>query len=135
MTYLLDTNVLSALMRGEPKVVARLREVGRDAVSVPQPAFAEIAYGLERLPASKRRTTLLTRFEVLRRELPRAAWTDEVSATFGAIKAALHRKGTPIEDFDVAIAAHALAVDGTAVTANGKHFSRIARLKVEDWER
>lgn len=135
MIYVLDTNVLSALMRGEPAVLSRLRRVGKDAVCVPEPAFAEIAYGIERLPASKRRATLAERAELLRQELPRATWTDEVSAAFGVIKAGLEKKGTPLEDFDVAIAAHAVALDGVAVTANGRHFARIARLRMEDWER
>jgi tRNA(fMet)-specific endonuclease VapC len=43
------------------------------------------------------------------------------------------RRGQRIGDFDAAIAAHALAVDGVVVTRNVRHFSRIRGLSVEDW--
>jgi len=49
------------------------------------------------------------------------------------VKAALERRGERIEDFDVAIAAHALAHGATLVTANRKHMARVAGLAVEDW--
>ena len=45
----------------------------------------------------------------------------------------MERRGTPIEDFDVAIAAHALALDATLVSDNVKHMSRVPRLLVENW--
>lgn len=55
---------------------------------------------------------LRARFDLIASELPRSVWTDGVSEHFGAIKAALERKGQRIEDFDAAIAAHALAEKG-----------------------
>ena len=62
-----------------------------------------------------------------------AEWTDEVSQMFGRIKATLERRGTQTEDFDAAIAAHALALDATLVTANVNHMIRVPGLRVEDW--
>jgi len=59
--------------------------------------------------------------------------TDAVSERFGAIKAALERKGTRIEDFDAAIAAHALAEGAVLVTANLDDMVRVPGLAVEDW--
>jgi len=70
-------------MKGHPRVVARLSGVARADVAVPQPVLAEIAYGVERLPISRRGEVLQQRFELLRSELPRAAWTDEVSDACG----------------------------------------------------
>ena len=133
MTYILDTNVFSALMRGDPTAVARLARVEPREVAVPQPVLAEIAYGIERLPRSKRRTLLASRFELLRRELARVVWSDQISDEFGRIKATLERRGQRIEDFDAAIAAHALAAGATLVTANKRHLSRIPSLAIEDW--
>jgi len=101
--------------------------------SIPQPVLAEIAYGIERLPRSRRRRDLEARFELVSSEIPRADWTDAVSRTFGRIKAALERRGTRVEDFDAAIAAHALALDATLVTANLGHMIRIPGLRVENW--
>jgi tRNA(fMet)-specific endonuclease VapC len=133
--YLLDTNAVSALMKGDPAVVARLRAVARADVALPQPVVAEIAYGIERLPRSKRREALADRFELIRGELGRSVWTDSVSERFAAIKATLERRGERIEDFDAAVAAHALAESAVLVTANLRHMARIAGLKVEDWAR
>src|SRR4051794_1725026 len=133
MKYILDTNAVSALMKGDAQVIARLEQAGKNDVGVPQPALAEIAYGIERLPRSRRRDFLQERFDLLRRELLRAEWTDEVSESYGTIKATLERKGRRIEDFDAAIAAHALARGAVLVTANLDDMVRVQGLAVEDW--
>jgi tRNA(fMet)-specific endonuclease VapC len=131
--YLLDTNAVSALMKGNAAVVERLAATEPAQVAVPQPVLAEIAFGIERLPRSKRRTALQARFDLICAELPRADWSDDVSYMYGRIKATLERRGTRIEDFDAAIAAHALAHDATLVTANFDHMTRVPGLRVEDW--
>jgi tRNA(fMet)-specific endonuclease VapC len=133
MKYVLDTNALSALMKGDARALAHLRRAGRAEVGIPQPVIAEISYGIERLPTSKRRHALAQRFDLLRAELPRCQWTDTVSERFGDVKAALERKGERIEDFDAAIAAHALADGAVLVTANLGHMVRVPGLSVEDW--
>ncbi len=133
MTYVLDTNAVSALMRGSAAVVERLAATAPADVAVPQPVLAEIAYGIERLARSKRRVALQARFDLLCSELPRADWTDTVNQMYGRVKASLERRGTRIEDFDAAIAAHALAVDATLVTADLDHMTRVPGLRVENW--
>ena len=104
MIYVLDTNAVSALMKGSAAVVERLAANAPGDVAIPQPVIAEIAFGIERLPRSRRRSALQSRFDLLCSELPRAEWTDAVSQAYGRIKAALERRGTRIEDFDAAIA-------------------------------
>jgi tRNA(fMet)-specific endonuclease VapC len=133
MTYVLDTNAVSALMKGTAAFIERLAATEPTAVSIPQPVVAEIAFGIERLPRSKRRAALQVRFDLLCAELPRAEWTDLVSQMYGRVKATLERRGTLIEDFDAAIAAHALALDATLVTANFDHMTRVPGLRIEDW--
>jgi tRNA(fMet)-specific endonuclease VapC len=131
--YVLDTNALSALMKGTAAVVERLAATAPTDVALPQPVLAEIAFGIERLPRSKRRAALQSRLDLISAELPRAEWSDAVSQMFGRIKATLERRGTRIEDFDAAIAAHALALDATLVTANVEHMIRVPSLHIEDW--
>jgi tRNA(fMet)-specific endonuclease VapC len=133
MKLVLDTNAVSALMKGDPGIVAKLKQRSKAEISVPQPVLAEIAYGIERLPRSKRKQALQERFDLVRSELARSVWSDEVSEWFGHIKAILERNGRRIEDFDAAIAAHALAGDAILVTANLDHMTRVPGLKVEDW--
>ena len=133
MKYVLDTNAFSALMQGQAAAVDRLAAVSRGDVSVPQPVLAEIAYGIERLPHSRRRLALQERFDLLRSQLLRCPWTDEVSEAFGRIKSALERRGQRIEDFDAAIAAHAVATGATLVSANLRQMTRVPGLRTEDW--
>jgi tRNA(fMet)-specific endonuclease VapC len=133
--YILDTNAVSALMKGDGPVLARLEAVSKSDVFVPQPVLAELAYGIERRPRSKRREALQDRFELVRAELQRMEWTDEVSQRFGIIKAALEKKGQRIEDFASAIAAHATGPDAVLVTANLDDMVRVPGLIIEDWSR
>jgi len=133
MPFVLDTTALSALMRSEPAVVRRLLRVEPTEVWVPQPVVAEVRYGLDRLPRSRRKAALELRATELLSALSRAPWTDEVSARFGAIKADLEHRGVRIEDFDVAIAAHAVSLDAVLVTRNVRHLARVHDLRVEDW--
>ena len=135
MKYILDTNAVSALMKGVPAAVDRLADLDRSAVSVPQPVLAEIAYGIERLPRSRRRTELRRRLSLIRNEIGRAEWSDAVSDAFGRIKAMLERQGRRIADFDAAIAAHAVAAGATLITADNAHMARVPDLMVEDWLR
>lgn len=133
MKYVLDTNTVSALMRGDAPAVARLRARNRRDVLLPQPVVAELAYGIARLQKSRRRQLLEDRLELVASALERAPWTDAVSGAFGEIKATMERKGLRIEDFDVAIAAHALANEATLVSGNVKHMAGIPHLLLEDW--
>lgn len=135
MSYVLDTNAVSAIMRGEAKTVARLQAVSRSEVLVPNPVIAEIAYGIARLPRSKRKDARRARLESIKAVLPRADWSDAVSDAFGEIKSTLERRGTRIEDFDAAIAAHAYVREAILVTANVEHMVRVPGLLIEDWSR
>jgi tRNA(fMet)-specific endonuclease VapC len=135
VTYILDTNAVSALMRGTSAVIDRLAQTSPAEVAIPQPVLAEIRFGIERLPRSKRRAALQERIDLITSHLGRAEWSDAVSHAYGRIQAALERRGARIEDFDAAIAAHALAIDAVLVTANVDHMARIPGLRVENWER
>lgn len=135
MKYVLDTNTVSSLMRGERAVCGRLTSRARSDILLPQTAIAEIEYGLARLPRSARQKRLRRRFDLVLADLGRVEWTDDVSRAFGEIKADLERRGAPIEDLDVAVAAHALATDATLVTDNVSHMGRIRGLRIENWLR
>ena len=133
MKYVLDTNTLSFAMAGDLSVCRRMLSQARTNVLLPQPVVAEIEYGLARMRKSKKRERLLGRFRAFLQETQRAVWTDEVSRAFGTVKAELERRGVRIEDFDVAIASHALAIDATLVSEDITHMRRIPGLRVENW--
>ncbi len=132
MIYVLDTNAVSALMKGSAALVERLASHAPGDVAIPHPVIAEIAFGIERLPRSKRRKALQSRFDPICAEIPRTEWTDAVSQAYGRIKAALERRGKRIEDFDAAIAAHARASGATLVTAHLDHMARVPATRLEE---
>jgi tRNA(fMet)-specific endonuclease VapC len=131
--YVLDTNTVSFLMRGDPEVLGELTSRSRTDVLLPQPVAAEIEYGLAKLPNSAKKRRLRQRWDGILVQLMRAEWGDDVSRAFGTIKADLERRGVRVEDFDVAIAAHALALEATLVTDNVEHMGRIRGMKLESW--
>ncbi len=120
-------------MRAEPAPSSRLLGERPADVLLPQPAVAELRYGLARLPTSRRKRELERRFLTLLAAVARVEWNDEVSRAFGALEAELEGRGAPVDDFDLAIAAHAIAHDAVVVTWNMRHFVRITSLRVEDW--
>ena len=121
-------------MRLEPEIVAFLGARPPGEFAVVPPVVAELEYGLQRLDSASRRYRLLR--DHLRRLLsviPLLEWLPAASIQFGAIKAGLERAGTPIDDFDVAVAAIARAHGAEVITANLAHFARIEGLACRHW--
>jgi tRNA(fMet)-specific endonuclease VapC len=133
LKYILDTNAASAFMKGHPGVTAAVGEVGRDRIRVPHPVMAELSYGVECLPVSRKRELLSSRLVRFTAEFLRADWSDGITSTFGRIKATLEKRGQRLDDFDLAIAAHALATGAVLVTSNKRQMRRIPGLMIEDW--
>ena len=128
--YLLDTNILSDLMRRPAGPAARrLAEVGEDGVATSIVVAAELRYGAARRGSPR----LTARVEALLRELPVLAFEPPADARYGALRAALEAAGTSIGGNDMLIAAHALASGRTMVTANRRAFDRVEDLPVENW--
>jgi tRNA(fMet)-specific endonuclease VapC len=127
----LDTNTVSALMKGDATVAARMATTPRADVGITQVTVAEIEFGLRYLPASKRRRLLQEQWEVVGPELIRLPWDDQVSRAFGERKARLERAGSRMSDFDLAIAAHAIAHGAIVVTAD-EGFDRLG-IRRENW--
>lgn len=132
MRYLLDTNIVSALIRdpGGP-VAARVREVGESAVCTSIIVAAALRYGAERR-ASPRLTSqvdaVLNALDVLPFEAP-------AELVYGTLRARLEGSGQPIGGNDLLVASHAVALGCTVVTDNEREFGRIAELPLENWLR
>lgn len=129
-SYLLDTNILSHLVR-QPQglVAARIADVGEDNVLSSIIVACELRYG-----AAKRGSRRLTRqIEAILGAitiLPLEAGADR---HYAAIRTTLERKGTPIGANDMLIAAQARAIEAICVTDNVAEFKRVPALKVENW--
>ncbi|SIR57022.1 tRNA(fMet)-specific endonuclease VapC [Bosea sp. TND4EK4] len=129
---MLDTNILSELVRNPHGVVARrIAEVGGDAVCASIVTAAELRFGCAKKgsPRLLRQVeAILEGVEILPFDVPADA-----EAEYAGIRAELEAAGTPIGPNDLLIAAHARALGTTLVTANISEFSRVRELKVENW--
>ena len=130
MRYLLDTNILSALIRDPHGLVAeRLAKHSEADLFTSIVVACELRYG-----AAKRGSSSLTqRIEQLLTTLEVAALEPGADAAYARIRNELERLGQPIGANDLLIAAHALAADATLVTHNIDEFRRVPGLEVEDW--
>jgi tRNA(fMet)-specific endonuclease VapC len=93
---------------------------------------AELVYGARRSARVAENLRVLASFFAPLVSLP---FDDACAEQYGALRATLAAAGRPIGPNDLLIAATALAHDLTVVTHNVREFSRIAGLKIEDWER
>ena len=135
---ILDTNVLSALMRREPErpVVEWLDRQPWPSVWTTSITILEIRFGLHALPAGKRRSELIQAFErvVIDRMEQRVAPFDTAAAEYAAdLTASRKKKGHPVELRDTMIAGIALSRGATLATRNTRHFSDLPLRLVDPW--
>lgn len=131
MTYLLDSNTcIYALKNRPPEVLERLRLVGRQSVAVSVITVLELRHGAERSVAP---TVAHQRLDRFLSPLHVVLFDEEAARVGARIRADLQRRGTPIGDLDMLIAATALARDMTLVTNNLREFERVAGLRTENW--
>lgn len=133
MTLVLDTSVVSALMRRETDALARLANENPGDVLLSSPVLAEIRFGLERLAPGRRRELLRAEWVRLRAVLGWCDWTEPAAEAFGREKARLERSGTPLDDMDIAIGSIAIASSARLATRNVRHFRRLVGITTEDW--
>jgi len=126
-TYLLDSNAAIALLNGDDKIQEMLAEA--DAVYVPAVVIGELFYGAEK---SARRPKNIERIEVLS-EIFAVILTDfETGRVYGRLKVGLEKKGRPIPENDIWIAAVAIQHNLTLVTRD-THFNVVDGLSTIDW--
>lgn len=129
-TYLLDTNIISHMIRNpQGPVLGHLESVDPDTVCTSIVVAAEIQFGLKKRASeklAKQAELILSAMDILPLEAP-------VDEHYGDIRAYLHQKGMPIGGNDLFIAAHSRALDLILVTDNIREFSRVPGLRFENW--
>ena len=135
---ILDTNVLSAIMRPRPDehVVAWLDQQARSSMWITSLTMLEIQFGLQILPMGRKRSLLIRTFEsVLTDDIGgRVAPFDTAAAQYSAdLMASRHKKGRPVELRDTMIAGIALACHAALATRNVLHFEDLSVPVVNPW--
>jgi tRNA(fMet)-specific endonuclease VapC len=130
--FLLDTNILSDLVRHPQGVIAtRIAEVGETEIATSIVVAGELRYGAERRGSAR----LTEQLEAVLELLPILPLGDDADLHYGRLRADLERRGTPIGANDMLIAAHALSLGATLVTDNMREFERVTDLAVANWLR
>jgi tRNA(fMet)-specific endonuclease VapC len=129
--YLLDTNVVSHIMQGrDAGLLARLTQVPVGQAAISSITLAELEYGLHRKGQPQRLRNALTQV-LLRMDV--LSWDENVATCYGEFCSTLESLGINLSDFDMMIAAHALAVSAILVTRD-KAFAQVPPNQHPQWK-
>jgi len=130
MRYLLDTNIVSALIRNpQGGVTDRIRYVGEAQVPTSIIVAAELRYGA----AKKGSQRLIAQVEAILGAMEVLPFEEPADRAYGALRALLEQKGQPMGGNDLLIAAQAISLGFTLVTANEREFAKVEDLLWENW--
>jgi tRNA(fMet)-specific endonuclease VapC len=128
--YMLDTNIVSAAIKGHAAVDAKLMALDPNEWCISAVTHSELIYGLALRPEA---TALARTVTAFLEAAVTAPWDAAAAQAHGRLRAELRLAGTPIGDFDEMIGAHSLALGAILVTANERHFVRVSGLLLENW--
>lgn len=132
MRYLLDTNIISDLIRNPLGLTMdRIRDVGEAQVCTSIIVAAELRHGAEKRGSPRLKAqveAVLERLEIMPFKAP-------ADAVYSLLRSNLERAGQPIGGNDLLIAAHAVTLGCTLVTANEREFARVEGLYCQNWLR
>jgi tRNA(fMet)-specific endonuclease VapC len=132
MRYLLDTNVVSDLVRyPQGRIFGHIREVGETQICTSIIVAAELRYGARKRGSPK----LVRQLEAVVGALDVLPFEAPADCAYGLIRTRLEQIGRPIGGNDLLIAAQAVALGYIVVTDNEGEFSRIDGLRCENWLR
>lgn len=133
----LDTNVVSELMRPDPapQVAAWVRGRDRRELSMTSITLAEIRYGIARLPAGRRKQVLLdTADDIFRAFSDQVLPVDEAAAEqYATIASTRERAGKPLPGFDALIAAVCRSRNAALATRNLSDFGGTGIEVIDPW--
>ena len=128
MKYLLDSDILFSMLRGQHGIQEKIYRIGLEKCRVSEISLAELYVG-----AYKRNDRKAFGQAEFTRENFELVPVSGTIRTYAELRAALERAGRKLDSMDLLIAAAALEHRLTLVTNTVKHFSRIPGLAVENW--
>jgi len=132
MKYLLDTDILSNLMRQQPStnLIQHLQVVRPSDRAISAITLGELMYGALRILDGQKYLPAINDLAKQMRIIP---FDEKAARRYSEVRVLLTRQGNLIGDADLQIACTALVRGFILVTRNVRHFSRVPRLKVENW--
>ena len=130
MRYLLDTNILIAMSKERPGLLARLENYPASDIVLSSVVVAEIEYGIAKSTRQEHNRRV---FDTLLDGSQTLPFDTAAARLYGPIRAELERLGQLIGPYDLMIAAHAQALGAVLVTDNIGEFKRIEGLTIVNW--
>jgi len=127
--YLLDTNIVSHLVKGHPTVARHLVGVPMASLCISAVTEGELRFGLAKRPEAKRLHVVVREFLRRVEALP---WDSAVADRYGSVRADIEKRGQTLAPLDLLIATHALSIGAVLVT-NDCVFHQVPHLDIEDW--
>jgi predicted nucleic acid-binding protein len=128
--YLIDTDTIIYNLKGNDAVTKNLQRHFADPIKISIVTLMELYFGAYK---SEKVAVNLAKVRTLENSFEVIVADKESAEIYGMLKASLEKSGTPLDDFDLIIAACALAHNLILVTNNIKHFSRVEGLKLTNW--
>jgi len=128
--YLLDTDIVIYSLKGHPAVKKNLEHNLHAVLKISIVTLMELYYGAYK---SQKVTSNIGKIKSIEEAFEIIPIGRESADVFAMLKANLEKAGTPLDDFDLILAACALANDLVLVTNNVKHFERIEGLRLTNW--
>jgi tRNA(fMet)-specific endonuclease VapC len=125
--FLLDTNIVIALLQGDDAVLSNLDRASEVFISVV--VLGELFFGAAKSARSSENAAKVERFAAGSAIIPGDL---ETAREYGRLKRRLHEKGRPLPENDVWLAASA-KYHGLILVTRARHFQEIEDLTIEDW--
>jgi tRNA(fMet)-specific endonuclease VapC len=130
--YLIDTDVLVHLLRGNSTVIEATAAHADDFKAISAISFGELIYGCGK---SDHPAENIAKVHHVAANFPIVPVSEPIMERYGMMKADLVKQGQSLEDFDLVTAATALLWGYPLVRETPRHFNRIPDLRIEDWAR
>lgn len=131
MRFLLDTNICIYLLKNDPPHVRqRIKNLQFGDLTVSSITLAEMYFGAAKSNNPNKNLQTLRGFLGAIICLP---FDERCAYLFGALRADLEKRGTPIGPYDMLIAAQALSTKSILVTNNLREFQHVPGLIVQNW--
>lgn len=129
--YMLDTNMVSYIIKGVPVTVRdRLRNVPMAAVSISAVTEAELLHGVARKPEAKHLALAVNEFLLRVEILP---WDSDAAKAYAQLRTSCEKEGKPLGNMDMLIAAHSVAVGAILITNDQAFYNVKHHLTLQDW--
>ena len=129
--YMLDTNICIYVLKNHSDKLRHKFKAIKD-ICISSITYGELCFGIEN-GSSNLKEERWKQLEIFTQRLLIDPLDENAGKHYGSIRVQLKKDGTPIENNDLLIAAHARSINAVLVTNNVREFNRVPNLVVENW--